>query len=262
MKEAELVLTHFLNCDRSRLYLNQSLCLDKASGLAVSQVLKRRILREPVQYILGQTEFMGFSFKVNPGVLIPRPETEILVEAVIQYAGALKSGPRRILDLGTGSGCIAVSLAKLIKNAKVTACDISSAALEVAKINARLNGVKIDFLQGDLFGALKNKNEKFDIIVSNPPYVACADLPKLARELSYEPRIAFEAGIDGLGLYRKIIPRAPGWLKTGGLLILELGFGQLNNLKGFLNKADRYEIAGSIKDYNNIERVLVARKRG
>ncbi|MCX5694029.1 MAG: peptide chain release factor N(5)-glutamine methyltransferase [Candidatus Omnitrophica bacterium] len=260
MNEAELVLTHVLNCDRLSLYLNKEVCLDKEKSVQVSQILRRRINGEPLQYILGLTEFMGFEFKIDQRALIPRPETEILVNCALERLKLnSKTTGLKILDLCTGSGCIAVSIAKLLPRALVWATDISSQALQLAKENADLHKVKIKFLLSDIFKSLENKKVKFDLIISNPPYVASGEFSSLAREIFFEPALALEAGIDGLNFYRRIVSQAAGYLKEDGFLILEMGLGQRSAIENILRKSKNFEIIEVIKDYNNKERVMAAK---
>ncbi|MDD5409260.1 MAG: peptide chain release factor N(5)-glutamine methyltransferase [Candidatus Omnitrophica bacterium] len=260
MNEAELVLTHVLDCNRLSLYLNKDMNLSGDKSVLLSSILKRRILGEPVQYILGETEFMGIKFKADSRALIPRPETEILVEQALNQAQQMKVRSPKILDLGTGSGCIAVSIAKSLKHADVWASDISSAALQLAGENAILNNVEIKFMQSDLFDALKFKDDKFDLIISNPPYVSNGEFHALAKEISFEPPLALRAGADGLDFYRRIVPQAADYLKDGGLLIFEVGLNQAYFVKGMLEK-EGFDQLTMVKDYNNIERVVMAKKR-
>ncbi|MDD4980354.1 MAG: peptide chain release factor N(5)-glutamine methyltransferase [Candidatus Omnitrophica bacterium] len=264
MNEAELLFTDILNCDRLSLYVNKDLSLDKISSSLVSAALKRRIKSEPIQYILGKAEFMGLQFKVTPDVLIPRPETEILVETAIKLVSGVRcqvSGVN-ILDLGTGSGCIAVSLAKFLPEAEIHATDISESALEIARANARLNRVdnSISFFQSDLLTAYSLELTAYDIIVSNPPYVPTQEIDTLQPEIQYEPRIALDGGEEGLDFYRRIIQDAPGYLKEGGFLIMEAGFGQKDAIKNVFQKSGFFKVIEWIKDYNNIDRVVVAKK--
>lgn len=258
MKEAEIALTHILDCDRASLYLEQGLKLDKEKSRELSQVFLRRVAFEPLQYILGQAEFMGLDFKVNNHVLIPRPETEILVETAARYMKGVRSP--QILDLGTGSGCIGISLSRMLAGSSVSASDISAAAIEVAKANAREHSAKIEFLQGDMFAALDNKSVLYDLIVSNPPYIAKKDFSGLALELSYEPLMALDGGDSGLDYYRRIADGVSDYLKPRGLLMLEVGFGQYAHVEGLLRASEKFEILEKVNDYNSIARVLVARK--
>jgi release factor glutamine methyltransferase len=261
MIEAELVLTHVLNCDRLSLYLNKDTRLDRDKSAQVSAILKRRITGEPLQYILGTTEFMGYEFKVDKRALIPRPETEILISCLSrELKSSGKIGQLKILDLGTGSGCIAVSIAKLLPRALIWASDVSLAALQLAKENAQLHKVKVKFLLSDIFSGLKKDQEKFDLIISNPPYVSSLELRGLAKEISFEPVLALEAGIDGLDYYRRIISQSAVYLNNDGLLVLEVGIKQAAVVKAMLHKENFSDIK-IIKDYNNIDRVVMGKKR-
>ena len=252
MIESELLFTQVLGCDRVSLYLNKEKHLTIGQSRRISSSLERRIMGEPLQYILGKTEFMGLGFKVNKNVLIPRPETELLVEAAIKY-----SKGKKILDLGTGSGCIAVSLAKKSIGTDITAVDISKAALDTAKENARLNGVKVRFLCTELFKGLSNK---FDLIISNPPYVPSLQIESLQPELKYEPLIALDGGVDGLDFYRKIIKDAPNYLNDKGILIMEIGFNQRKDIEKIIGGVKCFNIIEVTKDYNKIDRVIVVEK--
>jgi len=278
MNETELLFTETLNCDRASLYLEGKRKLDKHVLFSISQALRRRINGEPIQYILGKTEFMGLEFKVSQDVLIPRPETEILVETVLKAiksrgypAGSaipaqlsISAGYNvtslNILDIGTGSGCIAVSLAKFLHQAKIFATDISGKALDAARKNAKLNDVekRIDFICADLFNGCESLTGSCDLIVSNPPYVRRETIKRLAAEIQYEPLSALNGGRDGLDFYRRIICQAPGFLKKEGLLILEMGFDQRESIEKMFNLSGKFKVKEVVRDYNNIERVIVA----
>jgi release factor glutamine methyltransferase len=207
---------------------------------------------------LGTGDFMGFEFKINDDVLIPRPETEILAETVLKNASNLEAHGKRygILEIGTGSGCIAVSLAKALPQARITATDISAAALRVAKENAKLHAVdkKINFIQCDLFPA----RGRHKLIVSNPPYIPTEDIKKLQPEIQYEPSLALDGGNEGLGLIRRIIKQAPSYLEKQGLLILEIGFDQHERVLNILEQSQNFKLKEAVMDYNNIIRVIVA----
>lgn len=252
MIESELLFTYLLGCDRASLYLNKDTRLTSNQATFISSTLERRIKGEPLQYILGKTEFMGLEFKVNEKVLIPRPETEILVEAAIKYAKN-----KKILDLGTGSGCIAVAIAKRSLDADVTAVDISQGALDIAKDNAKFNGVNVRFIRTKLFKGLFSK---YDLIISNPPYIPRDQIRLLQPELEYEPFIALDGGNDGLGFYRKIIKEAPDYLRDNGILIMEMGFNQRKYIEDIFSEVKHFNIIEVIKDYNNIDRVIVVKK--
>ncbi len=260
MNEAEFVLTHVLNCDKLSLYLNKDASLDKDKSALVSHILKRRIFGEPLQYILGSCDFMGLEFKVDKRVLIPRPETEILVQTAIEELRAINIACPKVLDLGTGSGCIAVAIAKLFPQSIIWASDISDEALQLARENAFLNNVDVKFLQADLFSALENSHEKFDLIISNPPYISISQLGALAREISFEPLEALRAGIDGLNFYRRIIHEAAIYLNDNGLLAFEVGANQASLVGAMMLKRNFGDIK-IINDYNNIERVVMAKKK-
>lgn len=258
MTEKEILLISILDCPRSSLY-NGILSLNDKQLKELRCALSLRARGFPLQYILCETEFFGLTFKVDEKVFIPRPETEILVEKIIEIVKNHYSlrGKIKILDIGTGSGCIAISLAKSLLIAKITAVDISIGALEVAKYNSKLNNVgeEIEFIESDLFGDLKS--DTYDLIVSNPPYIPSADIENLQREIKYEPRIALDGGRDGFDFYRRIIKDAPKFLKKGGFLFMEIGFGQRNDISEIASQEGKLEILEIVKDYSNIERILV-----
>ena len=218
--------------------------------------VKRLILGEPLQYITGIQEFMKLNFLVTKDVLIPRPDTEILVEEVIRKAENI-SNPV-ILDLCTGSGAIAVSLAKYIKNVHICAVDISSKALEIAKKNAELNGVKnnIEFIESNLFDKIKEK--KFDIIVSNPPYIETETIKTLSKDVQSEPKIALDGGKDGLDFYRKIADSGSKYLNRQGYICLEIGYNQRIAVRQILENKKRYVNINCIKDLCGNDRVVTA----
>jgi release factor glutamine methyltransferase len=259
---AERLLCHSLNLKRMDLYLNFDRPLSTEELKRFKELLKRRLQKEPLQYILGQTEFMSLPFKVDPSVLIPRPETEILVEVVLNKSKeALQNKPTlSILDIGTGSGCIAVSLAKYLETVKITAIDVSESALKIAADNAKLNGVesKIQFLREDFlkFEFIKNLPTKFDVVVSNPPYVSREDFEKLPKEVKdFEPTVALEDSQDGLTFFREIAEKVHELLNSAGMVALEVGLGQAPKVQNlFLNSHfSRVEI---FKDLTGIERVV------
>lgn len=211
----------------------------------------------PLQHITHQQEFMKMNFYVNKDVLIPRPDTEILVEEVIQIAEKIKA--KKILDLGTGSGAIAIALAKYIKDSQITATDISSKALEIAEQNAQKNEVdkKIVFLTSDLFGEIPK--EKYDIIVSNPPYIKREIIRTLDEEVQQEPNIALDGGWDGLDFYRKIIHQSYEFLKYGSYLCLEIGYDQKIDVMELIEQEERYVDTYGKKDLYGNDRVIVTK---
>ena len=222
--DAEVLLTHLLQRERSWLYANfaEPFPLDRKPGWEA--LLSRRVNREPVAYLTGHREFYGLDFIVTPAVLIPRPETEHLIEYVVNWATARTT--LRIADIGTGSGCIAVTLATVLPNAELWAVDTSPAALEIARQNAMQHGVaeRITFVEGDLMTPLAGP---WDIVVSNPPYVTHDEWAAARPEVrAFEPRLALTAGDDGLDLIRRLLKQAKKQLKPNGLLLFEIGAGQ------------------------------------
>jgi len=260
MNEAELTFTEVLGYGRTDLYQNRHLLLDEAQSSLIASVLKRRVQGEPLPYILGKTEFMGLEFIVNRCVLIPRPETEILVETVIRTVRSAKCEVRSILDLGTGSGCIAISLAKFLPEIAITATDISEKAIEIARQNAAFHNVKISFFCSDLFNNYELRTTSYELIVSNPPYIPTDEIGTLQPEISYEPRIALDGGQDGMDFYRLIIKEAANHLEEKGFLVIEIGCAQLEPIRQLFKESGCLEITEAIKDYNDIDRVIVARK--
>jgi release factor glutamine methyltransferase len=226
-------------------------------------LIARRLAGEPIQYILGETEFFGLPFTVTPDVLIPRPETEHLVEEVIRLAQNFsRHASLEIADIGTGSGAIAVATAHALQQARITAIDISQSALAVVKRNAERNGVadRIEFLQGDLLEPAADR--KFSIIASNPPYVPLKDRDSLAAEVRlHEPHTALFAGEDGLEVYRRLIPEARQHLHAGGWLVMEIGHGQREAIERLLHSHD-YTGVHFVADYQQIPRVVLAQSMG
>jgi release factor glutamine methyltransferase len=252
---AELLLANVLKCKRLDLYLTFDRPLKDDETQNYRELLKRRAGFEPLQYILGTVEFYGLMFKVNPSVLIPRQETEILVETVINSIS--KEGPCSILDIGTGSGIIAISIAKHLPNCRVTAVDISEDAIAVAKDNATLNNVdsRINFVHLDITNGTVLPG-KFDIVVSNPPYISSKDYEELKPELKvYEPKMALTDYFDGLSFYRKILSSAENYLNMKKRIYFELGEGQSASVKDIMeqNKFINIKIT---KDYLGIDRVI------
>jgi release factor glutamine methyltransferase len=226
------------------------------TAIRFASLLDRRHRGEPIQYIVGETEFFGIPFKVTPDVLIPRPETEHLVEKAIELA-CLRNSPR-IIDVCTGSGAIAVALARALPTAEITATDLSDAALTIARENAKHNAVddRIRFLQGDLLAPVAG--ERFDLIVANPPYVPAIERDSMSVEVrDYEPALALFAGVDGLDIYRRLVPAAHSALVPGGFIALEIGYGQARAAEGLLAAAGFRQIE-FIPDLQDIPRVAFA----
>jgi release factor glutamine methyltransferase len=251
--ESELLLSYLLNIDRGKLYTDHY-PVTKDIEKTFNSFVKRRMEGEPLQYITGTAEFMDMEFMVTKDVLIPRPETEMLVNEVKNDT----LNKLKILDLCTGSGNIAVSLAKLIPDSEIIAADISGAALNIAKQNAVRHGVdkKVTFYKGNLFQALPfDKKYKFDIIVCNPPYVKASELALLQKEVTFEPVTALNGGDDGLDFYRRISKYAKDYLKQDGALFLEMGLGQSGHIKELFD-SEGYRVNKIIKDFAGIDRCI------
>jgi release factor glutamine methyltransferase len=257
--DVETLLLHVVEKNKAWLLAHGDEELPVAKIIRYREHLEQRYRGEPIQYITGAAEFFGLPFHVTCDVLIPRPETEHLVEKAIALAAALPAP--RIVDVGTGSGAIAVALAHHLPHAHVTAVDISPAALKIAGENARLNGVadRVRFLHGDLLGPVDG--EHFDFVVSNPPYVPETDRPSLAVEVrGFEPALALFAGGDGLDIYRRLVPAAVAVLGHGGRLLLEIGFGQADAVSDLL-RANGFERIEGTSDLQGITRVLCGQSR-
>jgi release factor glutamine methyltransferase len=251
--EAEWLLCTALSLDRVGLYLNfDKPLLDEELALFRGMVA-RRARREPLQHILGTQEFMGLEFRTTPAALIPRSDTEILVNEAVRVAGAA----RRILDIGSGSGCVAVALAKSLPAAEVISVDLSAAAIALAIENAARNSVTVDFRTGSLYEPVSP--EKFDLIVSNPPYIPSEDIKGLQAEVrDYEPHLALDGGHDGLDFYRLIVASAPAHLLAGGWLVVEVGIGQAAAVRELFAQSGFSDIFAA-KDPGSIDRVVGGR---
>lgn len=259
--DAEVLLCAVLHCERIKLYVDFERPLTEAERSTYRNYVQRRANHEPIAYILGSKAFMDYEFKVTPATLVPRPETELLVEAVAKFARAFKpEGGVKILDLGTGSGAIIVSLLAMLPNSLGVGVDISPEALTVAHENATAIGVKerCGFICSDLFTRVPIE-KKFDIIVSNPPYIPKAEIPKLARDVQKEPHGALDGGEDGLDFYRRIIAKAQDHLASEGLLAFEVGIYQAQQVAEMC-KAAGFTGTAIVKDYGQIERMVFAVK--
>lgn len=254
--DAEVLLCHVLNKDRLYLYVNHDKPLEGHELKSFRDMVKKRAMRLPVAYIVGFKEFMGYNFKVNEHVLIPRPDTEILVETTIEY---LPQEEPKILDIGTGSGAIIISLLRQKQDAIGVAVDISTEALAIARLNAECLGVadRLKLTESDVFAKVEGQ---FDVIVSNPPYIPVADVKALEEEVKKEPLKALEGGLDGLDFYRSIIKDAHKYLKPKGFLIFEVGIHQAQLVKT-LGLNENLEFETIRKDYGGIERVVVLRRK-
>ena len=248
--DASYLLASVLKEDTLAMRINGHRELTEEQRAAFGQLCDRRAAREPLQYILGETEFMGLTFHVEPGVLIPRADTEILVEKALEL---MRPGAR-VLDIGTGSGAIAISLAKLGKSARVTAVDVSDKALEIARKNAESNGADVEFVKSDCFSALQGR--KYDMIVSNPPYISDDEMRGLMPEVKLEPELALFGGADGLDFYRRISREAPGYLNEGGWLLFEIGWLQKDAVSALVQTEIGEPFA--LRDYGQNWRVVGA----
>ena len=255
--KARLIMQYILNKPRQYLIIYDDQVLTLRQEVDYFKAIKRLINGEPIQHITHQQEFMKLSFFVNEDVLIPRPDTEILVEEVIKIAKKIKA--KNILDMCTGSGAIAVSLAKYLDNVEITAVDISTKTLNVAKKNAKNNEVenKITFIESNLFENIVN--EKYDIIVSNPPYIKKDVIKTLNKEVQKEPKIALDGGYDGLDFYRKITHQSEEYLKFNGYLCFEIGYDQKKDVIKIINDERKFTGAYSKKDLCDNDRIVVTR---
>ncbi len=268
--DAELLLAHVLNCKRVDLYTGFEKTVPEKYLTTFRTFVERRAKREPLQYLIGETEFWGLKVKVTPDVLIPRSETELLVEEALRtspptpllnkerVAGESRTGEVQILEIGTGSGCIAIALAKNLPEAKITATDISKEALAVAKENAEKNEVtdRIEFILADIapWKIFEAEGRLFDLIISNPPYIPSGEFPNLQPEVrDFEPHRALDGGPEGMDVIWKIIEESGNFLKPGGILLLEIGEGQAQKIL-------RKRKAEVRKDYNGHERIVVLRR--
>jgi release factor glutamine methyltransferase len=288
--QTELLLAHLLKMPRMNLYLNFERGLTPAETDTLRELVKRRGQREPLQHLIGSTSFCGLEIAVNRHVLVPRPETELLAEAGWQFLNKIPEGrvtrapnlnaesafrdlqrsSLRVLDFGTGTGCIAIALAVKCPNAKIVTLDISADALALARENAARNGVaeRIEFLQGDGFAAVAEILERdrpghppaFDLIISNPPYIPSAEIDTLQPEVrDFDPRAALDGGADGLDFYRMFPAQAKPFLKAGGKIMLEFGDGQAEAIRK-LFETEKWIVEAVKEDYSHRARILIARR--
>jgi release factor glutamine methyltransferase len=251
--DAEVLLAHALGSTRMQLILDSKRPLAPPELARFRDLVKRRRAHEPVAYLLGHREFYGRDFRVDARVLVPRPDTETLVDVALARTRAC-SMSMRALDLCTGSGCVAISLARERPTASVAAVDVSGDALSVARENAaRLGAYNIAFYEGDLFAPIAQS--RFDVITANPPYIPSAEIPTLMSDVrDFEPRLALDGGDDGLALVRTIVEQAPNHLAAGGVLAIEVGVGEAPTVRDLFARAfDEIEVA---RDYARIERVV------
>lgn len=248
-----LLLEHYADISKSDYLANPDMELTKVVAEQIEEAVEKRIKHIPLQHIIGQTEFMGLTFKVNENVLVPRFDTEILVDEVVKYVG---DEYLKVLDMCTGSGCIAITISDMCDNASIVASDISKEALEVAKENNQLNQTDVTFVESDLF---KKVEGLFDVIVSNPPYIKTDEIDKLQDEVKlHDPHLALDGGESGLDFYRRIIKDSKEHLKTNGMIFFEIGFDQAEEVSNILKENDYHDIVVK-KDLSGLDRVVMAR---
>ncbi len=263
--DSELLLAHALKIPRQKLWLQKDREVDLDTFEIIKDLITRRKAREPMAYILGKKEFWSLDFEVNSSVLIPRPETEILVEHFLKILKEqIKLKDPKVLDLGTGSGTLAITVAKECPNSNVVAVDISKKALEVAKQNALNHNVpQIHFVLGDVLGEWDFVNNNFfDFILSNPPYIPSDNILNLMPEIAdWEPGLALDGGESGLDFYYHIISKSPNFLNQGGALIMEVGDGQAQMVGNLLKLNNNFEKPLVLKDYSGCDRVVSSFRR-
>jgi release factor glutamine methyltransferase len=250
---SELVIAHALACRKIDLYLRFEYEPIEAELAAIRSLVRRAAAHEPIAYVVGHKEFYSLDFEVTPDVLIPRPETETLVQQAVELCRAASDATVTVLDVGTGSGCVAISIAKYAPNAVVTASDVSDAALAIARRNAERHGVggAISFAAADCVGFAPGVAPAggFDLLVSNPPYVAEAEYEALDRAVrEYEPRISLAGGADGLAFYRRLAAEAGAVVRGGGAMLLEIGAGQRDAVVEILTRGGEFRHAGTYRD--------------
>lgn len=259
--QSELLLAHLLRMPRMKLYLNFDRVLTAPETDALREFIKRRGQREPLQHITGSTSFCGLEIAVNRHVLVPRPETEMLVELGVNFLSAHNAQPPACLDFCTGSGCIAIALAAKCPGAGIVATDVSTEALALARENSVRNNVaeRIEILAGEGFAVLA-AGRRFDLIISNPPYISSAEIATLEPEVrDFDPRIALDGGADGLDFYRLIASQAGAFLKSGGKIMLEFGDGQAGAVREIF-EIEKWIVEAVKEDYSHRARILIAKK--
>lgn len=263
--DAEVLLAEILRCDRSFLYGHPEFLLSSQAEELLRIWIRRRSRNLPTAYILGKKEFWSLEFRVTPAVLIPRPETELL--AAVSLERAKEGKAELIVEVGCGAGALLVSLARELGGSRFCATDSSSDALWLARQNAKRYGVegRISFLRGDLFASLRGRRweGRLDLVISNPPYIPRGEIASLPRDIRlYEPKKALDGGKDGLSFYRRLIPQAARFLRPGGWLILEMGQDQSQDIREIFSKSRGFGEPNIVRDYQGIERVISARRRG
>lgn len=262
--DAEVLLADLLDMERIKLYVNFDYPLTKEELAEYRERVVRRAKREAVSYIIGYKEFMSLEFEVEEGVLIPRPETELLVENILDHCEKEELESPNIVEVGPGSGAIMVSLGHYLSEAKILGIDISEKAVKVTRKNIKKHelGDRLKVNKGDLLQPLLKRNtQNVDIVVSNPPYINDQDMKNLQPEVKKEPELALAGGEDGLDVYKKLIPQASSVLKADGLLALEIGHDQGSRLEKFIKQTGEYQDIEIKEDYNGKDRMIFARKK-
>jgi release factor glutamine methyltransferase len=256
-----VLLAHALGCKRIELYTRHDQEARDEQRTGFRELIRQRIEGCPVAYLVGRKEFFSLEFEVNRAVLIPRPDSECVVDECLRLAKAMPEP--RVLDIGTGSGNLAVAIARHHRTARVTAIDVSAEALAVAERNAVKHdvGARVRFLQGDVFGPLAT-DDRFDFVISNPPYIPQDEIKKLEPGVrDYEPHLALNGGMDGFDVFQKLVAEAPRFLTPGGYLIIEIGSPQAQQARGRIEAHGGYELAKTVLDGSGHPRVLKARLR-
>jgi release factor glutamine methyltransferase len=264
--DAEVLLAHCLGCERTALYREPSYALTADEDTRFQAFVARRGTQEPLAYLTGEREFWSLSLAVRPGVLIPRPDTEWVVETALRYARQLLRDRSRcrVVDIGTGSGNIAVAVAASLGTTVVIGIDISPQALEVAQRNAQACQVasRVHFIRGDFLSPFSPLRARFDLLLSNPPYIAGGEFPALPVTVRcYEPHEALEGGRDGLKFYRRLFAEGPQYIADDGIAIVEVGYRQGGDVSRLLVQSQQWELLEIVKDYSSIDRVVVAQHR-
>jgi len=257
--DAEEIFSFVFKKNRIQIYLDKDNLIPEEWGKKFISLIKKRAKRYPLQYIIKNVNFYGLNFVILPGVFIPRPETEILVEKTIEIVKELNKQTVNLLDIGTGSGCIAISLAKALSNSSIIATDISKKAIELARLNACLHKVeeRIRFIKTNMFLGLRE--HYFDIIVSNPPYIPYFEMEKLQPEVKFEPISALDGGEEGIFYIKRIIKESPKYLNNKGKLVIEIGYKEKEKVEEIFSHSSFREIK-FIQDYRGIDRIAIFEK--
>ncbi len=256
--EVEIILCSLLKCERLRLYLDSAELITDQIVRRLDEIIERRVTRYPLQYILEEAWFYGRCFFVSPAVMVPTPETELLCETAMRFIRRQRLAKPRILDIGTGSGVIAVTMANELRDASILALDISPEALDVARRNVHAlgNEDRIEFRQSDFFSAL-DSNDRFDLIMANPPYISEDEYRDLPPEVLADPKISLTSGDEGLDAVKVILRYAPDYLADGGRILFEIGYNQADRVAELTAGDERYRTLDTLRDLADIDRVIM-----